>query len=61
MKLPSLNAQILIGCLIGLAGVLGLMMGGKRMTAADRLPFGVMLAAAAFAVWFGMALGPLPG
>lgn len=57
----ALPLVLLAACLIGLAGVLGLMMGGKRMTATDRLPFGVMLAAAAFAVWLGMALGPLPG
>jgi leader peptidase (prepilin peptidase)/N-methyltransferase len=57
----ALPLVLLAACLIGLAGVLGLMLGGKRVAGTDRLPFGVMLAAAAFAVWLGMALGPLPG
>ncbi|MDG2533082.1 prepilin peptidase [Sphingomonas sp. HITSZ_GF] len=56
----ALPLVLLAACLIGLAGVLGLMLGGKRVTATDRLPFGVMLAAAAFAVWLGLAIGPLP-
>lgn len=57
----ALPLVLLAACLIGLAGVLGLMIGGKRVTTTDRLPFGVMLAAAAFAVWLGMALGALAG
>lgn len=52
---------LLAACLIGLAGVLGLMAGGKRLTGTDKLPFGVMLGAAGFAVWLGMALGYAPG
>ncbi|OSZ66786.1 prepilin peptidase [Sphingomonas sp. IBVSS2] len=56
----ALPLVLLAACLIGLAGVLGLMLGGRRVTATDRLPFGVMLAAAAFAVWLGLAIGPLP-
>ena len=51
----------LAACLIGLAGVLGLMAGGKRVAGTDRLPFGLMLAAAGFAVWLGLALGYAPG
>ena len=57
----ALPLVLLAACLIGLAGVLGLMLGGRRVTATDRLPFGVMLAAAAFAVWLGLAIGPMPG
>ena len=57
----ALPTVMLAACLIGLAGVLRLLLGGKRVTATDRLPFGVMLAAAAFAVWLGMALGPVTG
>ncbi|MDQ0251375.1 leader peptidase (prepilin peptidase)/N-methyltransferase [Sphingomonas kyeonggiensis] len=56
----ALPLVLLAACLIGLAGVLGLMVGGHRVTATDRLPFGVMLAAAAFAVWLGLAIGPIP-
>ncbi|WP_332310435.1 A24 family peptidase, partial [Altererythrobacter lutimaris] len=56
----ALPLVLLAACLIGLAGVLGLMLGGRRVTATDRLPFGVMLAAAAFAVWLGLAIGPMP-
>lgn len=54
----ALPLVLLAACLIGLAGVLGLMLGGRRVTATDRLPFGVMLAAAAFTVWIGQALTP---
>jgi leader peptidase (prepilin peptidase) / N-methyltransferase len=57
----ALPLVLLAACLIGLAGVLGLMLGGRHVTATDRLPFGVMLATAAFAVWLGMALGYSPG
>ncbi|WP_342250496.1 prepilin peptidase [Sphingomonas sp. OTU376] len=56
----ALPLVLLAACLIGLAGVLGLMLGGRRITATDRLPFGVMLAAAAFAVWLGQAINPPP-
>ncbi|NIJ18943.1 leader peptidase (prepilin peptidase)/N-methyltransferase [Sphingomonas naasensis] len=50
----------LAAALIGIAAVLGFMMGGRKVTATDRLPFGVMLATAAFAVWIGQALTPQP-
>ncbi len=57
----ALPMVLLAACLIGFAGVLGLMLGGKRVAGTDRLPFGTMLAAAAFAVWIGLALGGVPG
>ena len=57
----ALPLVMLAACLIGMAGVLGLAMGGRRVLPTDRLPFGVMLASAAFAVWLGMALGYAPG
>lgn len=56
----ALPLVLLAAALIGLAAVLGLYMGGRRVTATDRLPFGAMLAAAAFAVWTGQALTPQP-
>jgi leader peptidase (prepilin peptidase) / N-methyltransferase len=52
----ALPTVLLAAALIGLAAVLGLRMGGRRVSATDRLPFGVMLAAAAFTVWLGSAL-----
>ncbi|WP_413740781.1 prepilin peptidase [Sphingomonas sp. Sphisp66] len=57
----ALPLVLLAACLIGFAGIFGLMLGGQKVTATDRLPFGVMLAAAAFAVWLGLAIGPIPG
>jgi leader peptidase (prepilin peptidase)/N-methyltransferase len=56
----ALPLVLLAAALIGLAAVLGLYMGGRKVTATDRLPFGVMLAAAAFTVWIGQALTPPP-
>lgn len=53
----ALPMTLLVACLIGLAAVLALMSMGRRVTATDRLPFGVMLAAAAFAMWIGAAVG----
>jgi leader peptidase (prepilin peptidase)/N-methyltransferase len=57
----ALPLVLLTACLVGLAAVVGLMAGGRQMVATDRLPFGVMLAAAGFAVWLGMALEPALG
>lgn len=55
----ALPLVLLAAALIGIAAVLGFMMGGRKLTGADRLPFGVMLAAAAFTVWLGDAVtGP---
>jgi leader peptidase (prepilin peptidase) / N-methyltransferase len=53
----ALPLVLLVACLVGLAAVIGLMSTGRRVSATDRLPFGVMLAAAAFAVWIGQATG----
>lgn len=52
----ALPLVLLAAALIGIAAVLGFMMGGRKVGATDRLPFGVMLAAAAFTVWIGQAL-----
>jgi leader peptidase (prepilin peptidase)/N-methyltransferase len=52
----ALPLVLLAAALIGVAAVVGLYMGGRKIVATDRLPFGVMLAASAFAVWLGMAL-----
>jgi leader peptidase (prepilin peptidase)/N-methyltransferase len=56
----ALPLVLLAAALIGLAAILGLWMGGRKVAATDRLPFGVMLAAAAFTVWIGQALTPPP-
>ncbi|MDT8757555.1 prepilin peptidase [Sphingomonas psychrotolerans] len=56
----ALPLVLLAAALIGLAAVLGLYMGGRKIGATDRLPFGVMLAAAAFTVWIGQTLTPPP-
>lgn len=47
----ALPAVLLVACLIGLAAVLILRLRGRVMTASDALPFGVLLAAAAFPTW----------
>lgn len=56
----ALPLVLLAAALIGLAAVLGLWMGGRKVTATDRMPFGTMLAAAAFTIWIGQALTPPP-
>lgn len=56
----ALPMVLLAAALIGLAAILGLWLGGRKIVATDRLPFGVMLAAAAFTVWIGQALTPAP-
>lgn len=55
----ALPLVLLAGALIGLAAILGLRMGGRKVAATDRLPFGVMLAAAAFTIWLGTAINGL--
>ncbi|ATY34471.1 prepilin peptidase [Sphingomonas psychrotolerans] len=52
----ALPLVLLAAALIGIAAVLGFMSAGHKVTGTDRLPFGVMLAAAAWAVWLGQAL-----
>jgi leader peptidase (prepilin peptidase)/N-methyltransferase len=54
----DLPLVLLAASLIGLAAVLGMMSTGRRVRATDRLPFGVMLAAGAWAVWLGPHLFP---
>lgn len=52
----SLPLVVLAACLLGLGVVLAAMLRGERVSGSARLPFGTMLAAAAFAVWIGEAL-----
>ncbi|WP_333572159.1 prepilin peptidase [Sphingomonas sp.] len=56
----NLPLLLLAASLIGLAAVLGMMSVGRRVRATDRLPFGVMLAAGAWALWVGAQLFPPP-
>lgn len=49
----ALPMVLLAASLIGLSAVLGMVTAGRRVRASDRLPFGVMLAAGAWAVWLG--------
>lgn len=51
---------LLAASLIGLAAVLGMRSAGRQVRATDRLPFGVMLAAGAWAAWIGLQLSPPP-
>lgn len=52
----ALPTVLLAACVIGLATVLALRLGGKALTLHDRLPLGVMLAAAAWAWWLAVAI-----
>lgn len=52
----ALPMVLLAACVIGLATVLALRLGGKALTLHDRLPLGVMLAAAAWAWWLAVAI-----
>ncbi|WP_010543973.1 prepilin peptidase [Sphingomonas elodea] len=56
----ALPLVLLVASLTGIAAVLGMMSAGRRVRATDRLPFGVMLAAGALAVWIGQQLEPKP-
>jgi leader peptidase (prepilin peptidase) / N-methyltransferase len=47
----ALPNVLLIGCGLGLATVAAARLAGSALAASDRLPFGVMLAAGAWAVW----------
>lgn len=48
----ALPMVLLSACAIGLGIVLALRLFGHKMTAVDRLPFGALLAPAAFLAWF---------
>ncbi|MBC9031293.1 prepilin peptidase [Sphingomonas sp. JC676] len=49
---------LLVACLTGLAVVAALLLAGRRVDAATRLPFGVLLAIGGFAVWLVIATTP---
>ncbi|MET0307732.1 MAG: prepilin peptidase [Sphingomonas sp.] len=55
---------LLLACLVGVVAVSGLMLVGRKVGAATRLPFGVLLALGGFAVWLAIAAATpsyLPG
>ena len=54
----SLPVVVLGACLLGLGVVLAAILGGKRVSGTARLPFGTLLAIAAFGVWLLMASTP---
>lgn len=54
----ALPMILLAASLIGLAAVLRMRSAGRQVRATDRLPFGIMLAAGAWAVWIGQQLEP---
>lgn len=54
----NLPVVLLAASLIGLAVVLAMLMLGRRVRGSDRLPFGVMLASGAWAVWLVPQLLP---
>lgn len=54
----ALPMVLLAASLIGLAAVLGMISAGRQVRATDRLPFGVMLAMGAWAVWLGQQFDP---
>jgi leader peptidase (prepilin peptidase) / N-methyltransferase len=51
----SLPLVVLAACLVGLAAVLALGLVGRRLSGTTRLPFGTLLAVAAFATWLANA------
>ena len=53
----ELPVVLLAACATGLVLVLLLRLGGRRMGMHDRVPLGVLLAAAAFCVWIAGSLG----
>ena len=53
----ALPLVLLVACVTGLTVVLALRLAGRQMGMNDRLPLGVMLAIAAWAVWLGTAMG----
>ncbi|WP_313534942.1 A24 family peptidase [Sphingomonas sp.] len=56
----NLPMVLLAASLIGLAAVLTMLVEGRRVRVSDRLPFGVMLALGAWAVWLAPQLVPPP-
>jgi leader peptidase (prepilin peptidase)/N-methyltransferase len=52
----ALPAVLLVACVLGLAVVLLLQLGGRKPKGSDALPLGTMLAAAAFAMWVSAAV-----
>jgi leader peptidase (prepilin peptidase)/N-methyltransferase len=50
----ALPLVLLLAAMLGLAIVLALRLAGNKMAATDRLPFGALLAPAAFAIWATM-------
>jgi len=52
----ALPMVLLAGASIGLAAVLGFVSAGRKVTGTDRMPFGVMLAAAGWLVWLSQML-----
>ena len=54
----ALPLVVLGACLAGLAAVLLLTLGGKRLRGTSRLPFGMLLAIAAFGLWLLEATTP---
>ncbi|MET3710136.1 leader peptidase (prepilin peptidase)/N-methyltransferase [Sphingomonas trueperi] len=56
----NLPMVLLAASLIGLMAVLAMLVAGRRVRASDRLPFGVMLALGAWAVWLVPQLVPPP-
>ncbi|WP_174520749.1 prepilin peptidase [Sphingomonas soli] len=52
----ALPQVMLAACALGITIVLALRLAGHKMTGTDRLPFGTLLAPAAFAVWLAMMI-----
>ena len=52
----SLPLVVLGAAVLGLAVVLAMLAGGRRVSGSARLPFGTLLAVAAWALWLGQAL-----
>lgn len=50
----ALPMLVLIACLVGLCAVAAMALSGRRLDRASPLPFGVMLAVAAWLCWLGM-------
>jgi leader peptidase (prepilin peptidase)/N-methyltransferase len=53
----ALPVTLLLACGIGLIAVVALRLAGHRVARSDRLPFGVLLALAAYPMWLAQAAG----